>query len=79
MSFLISFHLLRDLGKGQTVAVVTVIQTDCWSPPPFNGTIHFMLTFLMVVDGVDGEREINGIILYVPTESPQFLNVMATV
>lgn len=54
LSFLISFHLLRDLGKGQAVAVVTVIQTDCRSPPLFTGTIH---AFLMVVDGIDGERE----------------------
>ena len=79
LSFLISFYLLRDLGKGQTVAVVTVIQTDCWSPPPFTGTLHFMLTFLIVLDGVDRERERRGIIWYVPSESPQFVNAMATV
>ncbi len=44
LSFLISFYLLRDLGKGQAVAVVTVIQACCWSRP-FTGTIHFNLAF----------------------------------
>lgn len=57
LSCLISFHLLRDLGKGQTVAVVTVIKTDCSCPPPFTGIINFKLTFLMAVDGIDGEKE----------------------
>lgn len=63
MSFLISFHLLRDLGKGQTVSVGTIIQTDCQSPPPF--TINLTLTFLMVVGAIDGGRERVGLILYV--------------
>lgn len=65
LSFLISLYLLRDLGKGQTVAVETIIQTNGWSPPPFTVTIHFVLTFLMVVDNIDGERERVGLILYV--------------
>lgn len=66
MSFLISFHLLRDLGKGQTVSVGTIIQTDCQSPP---FTINLMLTLLMVVGAIDGGRERAGLILYVPFQA----------
>lgn len=56
-SLLISIHLLRDQRKGQTVSVETIIQTDCWSPPPFTSTINFIPTFLMVADSIHGERE----------------------
>lgn len=45
----------RGLGKGQPIAVGTIIQTDCRSPPPF--TINLALTFLMVVAAINGGRE----------------------
>lgn len=63
LSFLISFHLLRALGKGQTVAVGTIFQADCQNLPPF--TVNLMRTFLMVVDAIDGRRATEGLILCV--------------
>lgn len=63
LSFPISFHPPRALRKGQTVAVGTILQTDCQNPPPF--AINLMLTFLMLVDAINGRRESVGLIFYV--------------
>lgn len=56
LSFLISLHLLRALGKGQTAAVGTIFQDGCQNSPSFHSKPYAYI-FLIVVDAIDGRTE----------------------